>query len=166
MELKATLLAISDDARGWLKVWARDFTEAEAGLPGPQSNAPNPLAWQLGHLACVEDEVARLFMVESAPASLVPAALQRVCTTGSPPPEPTTTYPSLTELWGLLERTHQRLLALLDAADVADLDRPPRVANPYFRSLGQGIYEAALHENYHVGEIAALRKVLAKARIG
>jgi hypothetical protein len=40
------------------------------------------------------------------------------------------------------------------------------VANPYFHSLGQGVYEAALHENYHVGEIAALRQVLAKPRIG
>jgi hypothetical protein len=26
--------------------------------------------------------------------------------------------------------------------------------------------EAALHENYHVGEIATLRKVLSKPRIG
>lgn len=46
------------------------------------------------------------------------------------------------------------------------VDRPPRVANPYFSSLGQGMYEAALHENYHVGEIAALRKILGKPRIG
>jgi hypothetical protein len=166
MELKATLLAISDDARGWLKAWARDFTEAEACQPGPESNAPNPIAWQLGHLACVEDEVARLFTVESTTAPLVPAALQRVCATGSPPPEPTTSYPPLTELWELLERTHRRLLTVLEAADAADLERPPRVANRYFRSLGQGVYEAALHENYHVGEIAALRKLLGKPRIG
>jgi hypothetical protein len=39
------------------------------------------------------------------------------------------------------------------------------VANPYFHSLAQGVYEAALHENYHVGEIAAVRKALGKARI-
>jgi len=69
MELKTTLLAISDDARGWLTVWARD--------------------------------VAQLFTVEASPEPFVPASL-----------------------------------------------------------------EAALHENYHVGEIAALRKELGKARIG
>jgi hypothetical protein len=40
------------------------------------------------------------------------------------------------------------------------------VANPYFHNLGQGVYEVALHENYHVGEIAALRKILGKPRIG
>ena len=33
MELKDTLRAISDDARGWLKAWARDFTEDEARGP-------------------------------------------------------------------------------------------------------------------------------------
>jgi uncharacterized damage-inducible protein DinB len=31
---------------------------------------------------------------------------------------------------------------MLDAASPAGLDRPPRVQNPYFHSLGQGVYEA------------------------
>jgi hypothetical protein len=44
------------------------------------------------------------------------------------------------------------LLDVLDAASPAELDRPPRVANPYFHTLGQGI--------------AALRKALGKPRIG
>lgn len=80
MELQDTLRDISNDARGWLKAWASDFTDVEASQPVRDSRAPNP--------------------------------------------------------------------------------------NPYFHSLGQGVYEAALHENYHVGEIAALRKVLGKPRIG
>jgi hypothetical protein len=166
MDIKPTLVAISNDARGWLKVWAQDFTEADARLPVPASRAPNPLAWQLGHIACVEDEVAQLFTPEERPEPLVPAAVRATCATGSPAPDQTTDYPSLAELWTLLERTHTRLLTILDAANDADLDRPPRLANPYFRSLGQGVYEAALHENYHVGEIAAVRKALGKARIG
>ncbi len=124
MDIKPTLVAISNDARGWLRLWARNFTEAEARLPASASGAPNPLA-----------------------------------------PHDTTRYPSLSELWTLLERTHTHLLAILDAAGDADLDRPPRVANPYFRSLGQGVSEAALHENYHVGEIAAVRKAIGKVRI-
>ena len=166
MDIKPTLLAISNDARAWLKAWAQDFTEAEARLPVPASRAPNPLAWQLGHIACVEDDVAQLFTLEERPEPLVPPAVRATCATGSPPPDESTGYLSLPELWALLERTHTHLLAILDAAEDADLDRPPRVANPYFRSLGQGVYEAALHENYHVGEIAAVRKALGKARIG
>jgi hypothetical protein len=166
MELKETLRAISNDARNWLKAWARDFTEAEARQPTGDSRAPNPLAWQLGHLACTEDYVAGLFAAGAAPAPLAPDSLRTVCATGSPTPSPATEYPSLADLWTLLDRTHERLLAVLDAAGQEELDRPPREANPYFNSLGQGVYEAALHENYHVGEIAALRKLLGKPRIG
>jgi hypothetical protein len=166
MELKGALRAISNDARGWLKAWAGDFTEAEAVRPPGDGRAPNPLAWQLGHLACTEEDVAGLFTAGPAPTPLVPASLRAVCATGSPSPTRDTGYPPLAELWALLERTHDQLLAVLDAATPDELDRPPRVANPYFHSLGQGVYEAALHENYHVGEIAALRKVLGKPRIG
>jgi hypothetical protein len=166
MELKDTLRAISDDARGWLKAWARDFTEEEARQPTDDSRAPNPLAWQLGHLACTQEDVAGLFTTGSAPAPLVPESLRRLCSTGGPPPNADTKFPPVAELWTFLERTHKRLLDVLDAASPAELDRPPRVANPYFHTLGQGIYETALHENYHVGEIAALRKALGKPRIG
>ena len=166
MELKDTLRAISNDARSWLKAWARDFTENEAREPIGDGRAPNPLAWQLGHLACTEDDVAGLFTAGTAPAPVVPDSLRAVCATGSPSPTPETPFPPLTDLWPLLDRTHERLLQVLDAASPAELDRPPRTANPYFHNLAQGVYEAALHENYHVGEIAAVRKALGKARIG
>ena len=166
MELKETLVAISDDARSWLKNWARDFTEAEAVQPRSDPRAPNPLAWQLGHLACVEDEVAQLFTTGEPGESLVEPALRAVCATGSAPPTADTRYPAVGELWRLLDRTHERLLQLVAIAEGGDLDRGPRVPNPYFRSLGQAVYEAALHESYHVGEIGALRKSLGKPRIG
>jgi hypothetical protein len=165
MDVKPMLVAISNDARGWLKAWAQDFSEAEARQPAA-NRAPNPLAWQLGHIACVEDDVVQLFTREELPHSLVPADLRATCATGSPAPDHTTSYPSLVELWSLLERTHTQLLAILNAAEEADLDRPPRLTNPYFRTLAQGVYEAALHENYHVGEISAVRKALGKPRIG
>jgi hypothetical protein len=47
MELKDTLRAISGDARGWLKAWARDFTE-EGPPPKPDTEFP-PVAelWTL-----------------------------------------------------------------------------------------------------------------------
>jgi hypothetical protein len=105
MELKDTMRSISNDARSWLKAWARDFTEDEAR--GRSATDVHRILWR-----------------------------------GS---------------WATW---------VLDAAGPAELDRPPRAANPYFHNLAQGVYEAALYENYHVGEIAALRKVLGKPRIG
>lgn len=163
MDLKQTLRAISDDARGWLSAWGRDFSEAEARQSGGGEGRPNPLLWQLGHIAAAEDEVAWLF---GAASRLVPADLRAVCGTGAPAPGPDARYPPLADLWSLLDVTHAQLLRLLDQAAPEDLDRPPREPNRFFRSLGQAVYEAALHENYHVGEIGALRKALGKPRIG
>jgi hypothetical protein len=164
MELRQTLVAISNDARGWLRAWSRDFTEREAGESGPGEGRPNPLAWQLGHLACVEDDVGLLFGAGDPP--LVPPGLRAICATGGPPPPSGTIYPPLTEIWDLLDRTHERLLALVESAAPDDLDRAPRTHSTFFTSLGQAVYESALHENYHVGEIGALRKALGKPRIG
>lgn len=155
MELRQTLIAISNDARGWLQAWGRDFTEREAVESGAGDGRPNPLAWQLGHLACVEDDVGQLF---GASDPLVPSKLRARCATGAPQPPPGTTYPPLADLWALLQRTHERLLGLVESATPEDFD--------FFTSLGQAVYEAALHENYHVGEIGALRKALGKPRIG
>ena len=165
MEVKETLRAITDDARGWLRSWAEDFTEAEALEPPPGGRTPNPLAWQLGHLACVEEDVGHLFCGGEPPPPLVPSWLRAACSPGSPPPTSETRYLPLAELWTLLERTHERLLAVLDTAGPEDLDCPPRMENRFFQSLRQGVYDAALHETYHVGEIAALRKALGKPRI-
>jgi hypothetical protein len=162
MNLEQTLRDVSNDARGWLNTWARDFTEAEAGAAG-SGQAPNPLLWQLGHLACVEDDVCWLF---GAPDRLAGEGLRAACSTGSPAPTRATRFPSLAELRTLLDATHARLLRLLEQASDGGLDRPPREANPFFKSLGQAIYEVALHETYHVGEIAALRRALGKPRIG
>ena len=162
MNVKQTLRDVSNDARGWLNTWARDFTDAEAGVT-VSGSAPNPLLWQLGHLAGVEDDVCWLF---GAPDRLAPEALRSVCATGAPAPTVATSYPSLADLWKLLDATHARLLSMLDEATESALDRPPREPNAFFKSLGQAIYEVALHETYHVGEIAGLRKALGKPRIG
>jgi hypothetical protein len=161
MEIRSTLIAISNDARGWLHAWARDFAESEAREGG--AGRPNPIAWHLGHLATVEDDVHRLF---AGGDRHVPESLRAACGSGCPPPTAATRDPSLAELWALLEATHARLLALVQRSSDADFDRPPREENRFFTSLGQAVYEAALHENYHVGEIGALRKALGKKSIG
>ena len=161
MELRQALVDISNDARGWLKAWTGDFTEAEATRTVP--GGPNPLAWQLGHLASVEDDVFALF---SGTGLKVPPSLRAVVATGCPSPTAETRYPPLSELWSMLEASHARILSLAVQATSADFDREPLTPNRFFRSLGQAIYEAALHENYHVGEIGALRKALGKAKMG
>jgi hypothetical protein len=159
MEIRQTLIDISNDARSWLKTWAGGFTQEHASDSG--GTKTNPIAWQLGHLACVEDDVFRLFTGERG---IVPDDVRAVCASGCPTPTAATRYPPVSELWSLLDRTHGRLTELIEDAD--DFDSPPLEENRFFHSLGQAVYEAALHENYHVGEIATLRKALGLSPIG
>jgi hypothetical protein len=98
MDLRQTLADISNDARGWLKAWAGDFTEDEVTRTVP--GGPNPLAWQLGHLALVEDEVYTLF---TGKPSQVPEPLRSACVSGGPSPVPGTAFPALAELWQMLK---------------------------------------------------------------
>lgn len=161
MNLRDALLGISNDARGWLKGWSQDFVQSEATDSG--GTRTNPIAWQLGHIASAEDDVHQLF---TGKPGIAPGNVRAVCGTGCPPPGPETRYPPLVDLWALLDRTHAQLVTLIQTAKDADFDQPPLKENPYFKSLGQAIYEIALHENYHVGEIATLRKTLGKKSIG
>jgi uncharacterized damage-inducible protein DinB len=161
MQLRQALLGTLNDARGWLKAWAGDFTDAEAIQAG--GTKTNPAAWHLGHIAAAQDLVYRLF---SGKPSLVPEAVRAVCDTGAPEPTAATRYPRVAELWALLDATHASLVALVEqAADDAAFDRPALTKNAYFHTLGQSIYEIALHETYHAGAVATLRKALGKKKV-
>ena len=81
---------------------------------------------------------------------------------GAPAPTKDTKYPPLGDLWAHLDRTHARLKGMVESASEKDLDRPPREPNDFFKSLGQAAYEISLHETYHVGSIATLRKAHGK----
>lgn len=160
MHARELLIGVSNDARGWLQAWAGDFTDAEATATGEARL--NPIAWQLGHIAAAEDGVYQLFTGEP---SIVPELVQQLSGTGRPPPPPNAQYPPLADLWDLLERTHRRLVDLVTQTPEADLERPPLQESRHFHTLAQAVYEIALHENYHVGMIGALRKALGKAKV-
>lgn len=161
MQLRDALLGVTRDARGWLKTWAGDFTQEEAKRTG--GSRVNPIAWQLGHIASAQDDVYCLFTGDT---SVVPTAVRTVCGTGCPKPTRSTRYPPIADLWALLDRTQERLIRLIELSEDANFDQPPLRENPYFTARGQAVYEIALHENYHVGAIAALRAALGKASIG
>jgi hypothetical protein len=160
MKTKEALLGVLGDARGWLKNWSDGFTAREALDSG--GSPANPLAWQLAHVACTQDDVIRLF---SGGRGVVPESLRALCGSGSPPPTKRTKYPSLPSLWRLLDRTQKRLAKMVRDASEKDLDRPPHEENAFFTSLGQAVYEIALHETYHVGMVATLRKAHKKPSV-
>jgi hypothetical protein len=154
MRTKDAILGTLKDARGWLDAWSAGFTERQAH--SSRGALVHPLAWHLGHVASTQDDVIRLFSRDGR--GVVPESLRAVCGNGCPAPTARTRYPSLRALRGYLKRTQAALTRLVATSTDKGLDRPPRTANPYFRSLGQAVYEIALHEMYHVGALAPLRR--------
>src|SRR5262245_26943865 len=146
MRTKEALVGMVSDARGWLRTWTADFHESEARKSG---RCPaHPVAWQLAHVACTQDDVIRLFPGEKG---VVPESLRRLCGSGSPKPTAKTRYPRLDLLRRLLSRTQKRLLTLLRTTPEKALGKPLPEEHPFFKSLGQAAYEISLHEMYHVG---------------
>jgi DinB family protein len=161
MRTKQALTGIVEHARGWTKAWAAGFTDKEAR---DRAGGPvNPLAWQLGHIACTQDDVLRLF---GTGRGITPDSLRAICGNGSPPPTQKTVYPSQKKLWALLDKTQARLIRLVKSSTDKGFDRPPREPSDFFQSLGQAAYEISLHELYHCGAIAALRKAHRKPSMG
>ena len=160
MRTKEALIGIVDDARGWLKGWTDGFSDAEAR--DSKGMLVNPVAWHMGHVACTQDDVIRLF---GDGTGETPDALRAICGVGAPAPTKATKYPPVAELWSHLDRTHARLKKMVETASEKDLDRAPREPSDFFKSLGQAAYEISLHETYHVGAIATLRKAHGKPAI-
>jgi hypothetical protein len=161
VKTKVALKGIVNDARGWLRGWADGFTDKEAR--DSKKSTANPLAWQLAHVACTQDDVIRLFSADGK--GVTPDALRKAFGNGAPPPTNRTKYPPLKTLWRLLDRTQARLLKMIDRATPKDLLKKPNEPSDFFTSFGQGVYEISLHETYHVGQVATLRKAHKKPPI-
>ena len=160
MQLRQALLNMTNDARGWLKMWADGFTEADAKSLG--GTTTNPLAWQLGHIAATQQEVYMLF---TGKPGIVPEPVRKICGTSCPEPTAATHYPPLSELWALLEKTQANIAGLIESSSESELDRPPLQPHPFFPSLGQAVYTIATNEAFHTGQVGVLRKALGKKRI-
>jgi hypothetical protein len=160
MHSQQALLGITKSAREWLRYWSSDFSEKEAVTSA--GTGANPLAWQLGHIACTQDMVYSLF---TGKPGVVPEAVRSLCGTSSPAPTEGTRFPPMAELWGLLERTQANVLQLIETASDADLDKPPVKPHPFFHTLGQSVYTIATNEAYHTGQVGVIRKALGKKPI-
>ena len=160
MQSRQALLGVTNGARAWLKMWASDFSETEARASA--GTHANPLAWQLGHVACTQDFIYSLF---TGKPGVVPESLHKTCGNACPEPTAATTFPSSPELWALLEKTQANIVGLIESSSESELDRPPLQPHPFFPSLGQAIHTIATNEAFHTGQVGVLRKALGKKRI-
>jgi hypothetical protein len=116
-------------------------------VPGP---GRNPIAWQLWHIAEVEDNWVRTCLLDEAP----------VFPFGRPLAAAGAEYPSKAELLACLRDVRGRTRTRLEGLAVADFDR--RVRDPDFGEIGVRELWAGVVTSFawHAGQIALTAKLL------
>lgn len=123
--------------------------------PAPKTNHA---AWVIGHLACSCD-----FMSSMIGGKIVaPKEWETLFGWESAPTADPKRYPSKAELWKALEAGHVSLADAVKKVPAADWAKPfPLEAMRGFTpTLGDGIvFILAAHENVHLGQLSAWRRV-------
>ena len=75
-------------------------------------------------------------------------------------------YPLRAELWAAFRQRRRDLLEYISGLSEADLDRPlPTAPHPYFATVGKALGMLAVHQAFHCGQVADIRKHLGKERV-
>ena len=118
----------------------------------------NPVIWNVGHLATVNDWFASL--IDGKPAEF-PQEWQSSCGYKSVPSGDLATYPEFGKLAAVLERAHARLVAAVREETSESLGQPTRAeSHGIAPTRADAAARAAWHEGWHGGQIAAVRKAL------
>ena len=151
---------------------AREHTVAAVeGLTGEEmlfqpKAGMNHALWLLGHIAESENGLLLGFCKG---ANLLPVGWHEKFGIGSKPVADRAKYPSREEVLKLMEKVHAAAIEYVRSLSPEDLDRRPagidrlpERAQALFATIGKCIYQHALHESSHAGQIATLRRFLGR----
>jgi hypothetical protein len=125
------------------------------------------VAWQVGHLAIAEYRLTleRIRGEQPADASLISQAFVKQFGKDSVPDPDASTYPSPTEIRGVLDRVHSQALHELPELVESEWDAPLTKPHPLFKTKLEGLFWCAQHEMVHAGQIGLLRRLLGQRPI-
>ena len=123
------------------------------------------VAWQVGHLAVVEYRLVleRRRGVRPGDEELLPEAFGQLFGKGSTPVVDPALSPSVTEIRRVLDNVHQKALSELVETSAEVFAEPVSAPHPMFSDKGAAVQWCAMHEMFHTGEIALLRRLLGHA---
>jgi uncharacterized damage-inducible protein DinB len=144
--------------------WARQCThDVLGGIPDEKAtfqSAPsdNHVLWILGHIALSDEWILKMITGEQAD---VPAEWGTLFGYQSQVQADAGAYPPLPEVRDQFERSRQRLLDWLRAADDAQLDGALDDGGVDFaKSPREALQKEAWHEGWHAGQISTLRRAM------
>jgi uncharacterized damage-inducible protein DinB len=127
-------------------------------LTRPTARGGNHALWVLGHLAVVEGMIPHTVFGEPNPLQ----HWWRLFGTGSEPSDDAGSYPPFDEVLATYRRLRASNLARLEEIGEAGLERAPKVIPPGFESrmqtIGRTFHLIALHQMFHLGQVADARR--------
>ena len=125
----------------------------------PRGNHP---MWVIGHLAVIEGMIPHTIFGEPNPVQ----HWWPLFGTGSQPTDDAGSYPSFNEVLTTYRDLRAKNLARLEEIGEAELDRAPKMIPPGFeermRTVGCTYHLIALHQMFHLGQVADARRAAGK----
>jgi hypothetical protein len=148
-------------ARQWTNTLLADIAEPDwYTMPG---GGVGHTLWQVGHLASSQIALVHSRCFGKDFAAHAPASYRDVFGKGSTPSADPRNYPSIKEVRDFSERIQRETLDLVSTMDEAALaEKTAGDAHPYFSTKAGAVAMVAMHETFHGGQIAQIRRVLGR----
>ena len=149
-------------ARGWTDGLLEDV-EASAWFDMPAGGITH-VAWQVGHLSSSQVALIHVRCFGKTHDQCVPPGFRDAFGKSSTPVADPTAYPPVADIRATFDRVQREALDLISGMSEADLTQPAGAEpHPLFNTKEGAIATAALHETFHAGQIALLRRLAGKA---
>ncbi len=124
----------------------------------------NHTAWNLGHIACVEDAIVSGICSGQPQLSKV---VRDLFASGASCSVDAARYPSRAEIDSLFSETRERTVSAVEELDDALWNDPPPPSFPreLFPTRGAAWSALGTHQFWHLGEVAVCRTALGKDRV-
>lgn len=149
-------------ARRWTLNLLSDIEESRwFDAPGP---GLGHVAWQVGHLAASQVVLVHTRCFDKNYTDHLSASFRDTFGRGSKPVADRAAYPPLADIRANFDRIHRESIDLITGMNPAELDRPTAgEPHPMFANKAGAIGMASMHESFHAGQIALIRRLAGKA---
>lgn len=148
-------------ARNWTCNLLADIEEArwfDAPAPGA-----GHVAWQVGHLAASQVVLIHVRCFERTYTDHLSALFRDQFGRGSTPVANPAAYPPISDIRTAFDRIHRESIEMISGMNREELDSPTAgEPHPMFSTKAGAIGMAAMHETFHAGQIALIRRLAGK----
>jgi len=151
-------------ARAWSQSLLADVDESRwFEPPGP---GLGHVAWQIGHIAASQIVLVHMRCFGRQFADVAPAEYYQSFARGSTPVADPNKYPPIGEIRDFFARTHRGALELARTIRPEQLTEPTHGdPHPMFNDKAGALAMSAMHESFHAGQIALIRRLWGKAAL-